>query len=111
MHHVQTHEMCRSVPAFHDGENMLVINPLDCGDCGCCVAECPIDAIVYDTDPLAEPWLKLNAQYSRLWPNVSADRGQTPPDADQFGAVTGKFDRFFSPEPGKGDVGSTARHL
>ena len=102
--HMKCVQVC-PVDAFHEGENMLVINPLHCTDCGCCVAECPIVAIVYDTDPLAEPWLELNAQYSQIWPNVTADRGQTPPDADQFGSMTGKFDHFFSPEPGKGDAG------
>jgi hypothetical protein len=98
------------VDAFHEGENMLVINPLDCVDCGCCIVECPIDAIVFDSDPRAEPWLELNARYSQLWPNVTTNGGQTPADADLFGSVTGKFDRYFSPEPGKGDIGSPVRH-
>ena len=107
------HMVCLEVcphDAFHEGENMLVINPLDCGDCGCCVVECPVDAIVYDTDPRAEPWLELNARYSQIWPNVTANRGQTPPDAQLFGSETEKFGRYFSPEPGKGDIGIPVRH-
>ena len=106
--HMACVEVC-PVDAFHEGENMLVINPLDCVDCGCCIVECPIDAIVFDSDPLAEPWLELNARYSQLWPNVTTDGGQTPPDADLFGSMTGKFDRYFSAEPGKGDIGSPVR--
>jgi ferredoxin len=99
------------VDAFYEGENMLVINPLECVDCGCCISECPIDAIVFDDDPLAEPWLELNAKYSKLWPNVTYDGGQSPPDAAQFQSVTGKFERYFSPNPGQGDVNAPIRRL
>lgn len=108
--HMKCVEVC-PIDAFHEGENMLVINPLHCTDCLCCIAECPIDAIAHDSDPRAEPWLGLNAQYSQLWPNVTADRGQTPRDADLFGSLTGKFDHFFSPRPGKGDAEPPVGHL
>jgi ferredoxin len=36
---------------FYEGENMLVINPDECIDCGVCEPECPEDAILPDTDP------------------------------------------------------------
>ena len=107
--HMVCVEVC-PVDAFHEGENMLVLNPLHCVDCQFCIAECPIDAIVSDTDPRAEPWLELNARYSQTWPNVTANRGQTPSDAHLFGSVTEKFGRYFSPKPGKGDIGSPATH-
>ena len=42
-------EVC-PVDCFYEGENMLVINPDECIDCGVCEPECPIDAIVADTD-------------------------------------------------------------
>jgi ferredoxin len=32
------------------GENMLVIHPDECIDCGVCVPECPVDAIKPDTE-------------------------------------------------------------
>jgi ferredoxin len=95
-------EVC-PVDAFYEGENMLVINPLECVDCGCCIEECPVDAIVFDTEPRAQPWIELNAQYSLLWPNIVAKGKQGLPDADQFRSETGKFDRYFSPEPGAGE--------
>ena len=102
--HMDCVEVC-PVDAFYEGENMLVINPMECVDCGCCVEECPIDAIVFDDDPQAEPWRAINAKYSTLWPNVTYNGGQTPPDASEFRTVTGKFDLYFSPNPGEGDVG------
>ena len=40
-------EVC-PVDCFYEGENMLVINPDECIDCGVCEPECPIDAIVSD---------------------------------------------------------------
>ena len=32
------------VDCFCEGENMLVIHPDDCIDCGVCEPECPVDA-------------------------------------------------------------------
>ena len=43
---------------------MLVIKPDECIDCGVCEPECPIDAIVPDTDAGNEKWLELNTKYS-----------------------------------------------
>ena len=40
-------EVC-PVDCFYEGENMLVINPDECIDCGVCEPECPINAIVAD---------------------------------------------------------------
>ena len=37
-------EVC-PVDCFYEGENMLVINPDECIDCGVCEPECPIDAL------------------------------------------------------------------
>ena len=42
-------EVC-PVDCFYEGENMLVINPDECIDCGVCEPECPIDAIKADSD-------------------------------------------------------------
>ena len=41
-------EVC-PVDCFYEGENMLVIKPDECIDCGVCEPECPIDAIQPDT--------------------------------------------------------------
>ena len=43
---------------------MLVIKQDECIDCGVCEPECPIDAIVMDTESGNEQWLELNKKYS-----------------------------------------------
>jgi NAD-dependent dihydropyrimidine dehydrogenase PreA subunit len=57
-------EVC-PVDCFYEGENMLVIHPEECIDCGVCEPECPVDAIKPDTEPGLERWLSLNAEYVR----------------------------------------------
>ena len=52
------------VDCFYEGENMLVIHPDECIDCGVCEPECPVDAIKPDTEPGLEKWLSLNADYA-----------------------------------------------
>jgi ferredoxin len=48
------------VDCFYEGENMLVIHPDECIDCGVCESECPVDAIKPATEPGLEKWLSLN---------------------------------------------------
>jgi ferredoxin len=52
-------------------ENMLVIHPDECIDCGVCEPECPVDAIKPDTEPGLDFWLDLNRKYSEIWPNIT----------------------------------------
>ena len=93
-------EVC-PVDCFYDGENMLVIHPDECIDCGVCEPECPPEAILPDSDPEADAWLELNREYSAIWPNINR-KGETPPDADDYMNVPGKYEKYFSPNPGKG---------
>ncbi len=90
----------RPVDCFYEGENMLVIHPDECIDCGVCVPECPAEAIFPDTDPSATPaWLALNHEFASVWPNIT--RKKAPPeDADDWNGVPGKFDAHFSSKPG-----------
>ena len=94
-------EVC-PVDCFYEGENMLVIHPDECIDCGVCEPECPVDAIKPDTEPGLEKWLDLNRQYSAVWPNITRKK-PAPPDADAFVNVPDKFAKYFSPNPGEGD--------
>ncbi len=93
-------EVC-PVDCFYEGNNMLVIHPDECIDCGVCEPECPVEAIQPDTVPDLEKWLELNAEYAKTWPNIS-QIGEAPADAKEFEDVPGKFEKFFDPTPGGG---------
>jgi ferredoxin len=89
-------EVC-PVDCFYAGENMLVIHPDECIDCGVCEPECPAEAIVPDSDPSAGDWAELNRTYAQQWPNLT--RKETPPtDADEWNGKPGKK-AHFSSEP------------
>ncbi len=92
-------EVC-PVDCFYEGENMLVIHPDECIDCGVCEPECPVEAIVPDTVGDMEKWVTVNRQYAEAWPNITR-KGEAPADADAFKDVGGKFEKFFSAEPAK----------
>src|SRR4030095_4273477 len=94
-------EVC-PVDCFYEGANMLVIHPDECIDCGVCEPECPVDAIKPDTEPGLEKWLEINAEYAKSWPNITIKR-DSPPDAKDFEGMEGKFEKYFSPNPGTGD--------
>ena len=94
-------EVC-PVDCFYEGENMLVIHPDECIDCGVCEPECPVDAIKPDTEPNLERWLEVNRQYSEAWPNITTKK-PAPPDADAFTKEPDKFAKYFTPNPGEGD--------
>jgi len=94
-------EVC-PVDCFYEGENMLVINPSECIDCGVCEPECPAEAILPDTEDGLEKWLEVNTEYSEKWPNITVKK-DSPTDADDFKGVEGKFEKHFSAEPGEGD--------
>ena len=77
-------EVC-PVDCFYEGENMLVINPDECIDCGVCEPECPIDAIVADVDyneKDKDKWLEINK------------------NSEEYKKVKNKFEKFFSEKPG-----------
>ncbi len=92
-------EVC-PVDCFYEGENMLVIHPDECIDCGVCEPECPAEAIKPDTVSGLESWLELNAQYSKTWPNIS-DKGTPPADHKDWDGKPGKLE-LLSPNPGDG---------
>lgn len=94
-------EVC-PVDCFYEGENMLVINPDECIDCGVCEPECPIEAILPDTDEAADKWIDLNAKYSEEWANITVKK-EPMPEAEEFKDVKGKLDKYFSAESGEGD--------
>lgn len=90
-------EVC-PVDCFYEGANMLVISPEECIDCGVCVPECPIDAIIPDTTPGTEKWVELNAQYAKQWPQITRQKSPLP-EADIWAEVSEKYPEHFDPQP------------
>src|SRR5882672_7586820 len=66
------------VDCFYEGENMLVIHPDECIDCGVCVPE-----------------------YPKIWPNIMVKKAP-PPDSKEWEGKPDKL-QYFSPNPGAGD--------
>jgi len=98
--HTDCVEVC-PVDCFYEGENMLVIHPDECIDCGVCEPECPVEAIVPDTEDGADKWVEVNAKYAAAWPNIT-QKIDAMPDAEKFAEEKGKFENHFSEKPGEG---------
>ena len=94
-------EVC-PVDCFYEGENMLVIHPDECIDCGVCEPECPPEAILPDTEPGAEVWVALNQELAEIWPNIT-QKIDALPEADAKCDETGKFEIYFTKKPGSGN--------
>ena len=99
--HTDCVEVC-PVDCFYEGENMLVIHPDECIDCGVCEPECPVEAIKPDTEPDLDKWLEVNREYSEKWPNITVKKDALP-DADDHAEEKGKYAKHFSSKPGEGD--------
>ncbi len=104
--HMDCVEVC-PVDCFYEGENMLVINPLECIDCGVCEPECPVDAIVPDNALSPDKqayWELFNQKYADQWPVITQARPEdVPKDAEKWNGVPNKVEEHFSEKPGKGD--------
>ena len=73
------------VDCFHEGPNMLVIDPEECIDCTLCVSECPVEAIFAEDDVPVEQrdFIAINAELAEQWPQIT-ERQEAPADADQW---------------------------
>jgi ferredoxin len=72
-------EVC-PVEAFHEGPDMLYINPETCIDCDVCVAQCPVEAI-YPEDHVPDQWrqyIRLNAEQCEQYPTLSEKKDPLP---------------------------------
>ncbi|MEU3548406.1 ferredoxin FdxA [Streptomyces longwoodensis] len=88
------------VDCFHAGENMLVIHPYECIDCGACVPECPVSAI-FEQSELPAKWveyIELNLEYADKWPVITSKAG-APSDWENWRDVEPKR-QHFNPAPG-----------
>jgi ferredoxin len=83
------------VDCFYEGPNFLVINPDECIDCGVCIPECPVDAIVPDNDVNTDviEWLEINTRLSKKWPVITKKKDPLP-DAEEWKDRTNKLDQL-----------------
>lgn len=81
--HTDCVEVC-PVDCFHEGPNFLSIDPDECIDCGVCIPECPINAIV-EGDESSEDyqfWFDLNSRLSNKWPVITKKKLALPEAAE-----------------------------
>ena len=90
--HTDCVEVC-PVDCFYEGDNMLVINPDECIDCGVCVPEWPVDAIIEDTEDIDNKWYKLNEEYSNKWSNITKKKDPLP-DAEKYKDEENKLEKY-----------------
>ncbi len=83
-------EVC-PVDCFHEGPNMLVIDPDECIDCTLCEPECPVEAIFSEDEVPADQkdFIPLNGELAKKWP-VITEVGTPPADADAWAKITEK---------------------
>ncbi|MBL8565381.1 MAG: ferredoxin family protein [Hyphomicrobiaceae bacterium] len=86
-------EVC-PVDCFYEGEQMLVIHPDECIDCGVCEPECPAEAIKADTEPGLDSWLALNAAMALVLPQIT-ERKEPPADREQWLGVENKLELVY----------------
>ena len=79
------------VDCFREGENMLVIDPKECIDCGACVPACPTEAIFLDEDVPAKwaEYTSLNKELAKVWPAITTQKSPLP-EAEEYRAVQNK---------------------
>ena len=88
--HTSCVEVC-PVDCFYEGENMLVINPDECIDCGVCEPECPIDAI----EPMDDGELvEFNRKWATKWPNITKAKDPLP-DHEKYKDEPDKIKKYF----------------
>lgn len=101
-------EVC-PVNCFYEGENMLVINPDECIDCGVCEPECPVEAIQPESESLID-FMELNREFSKKWPNISIKKDPLP-EANKYTNETDKFKKYFSDKPWKNETDKFKKYL
>ena len=88
-------EVC-PVEAFHEGPEILYINPDTCIDCNACVPVCPVEAIYADgqVPERYKSWTQVNADECKTHPIIDRKKPPLP------GALT--LDEWKAKDAGKG---------
>ena len=56
-------------PGDYKGEQFMIIDPEECIDCGACLPECPVGAIV-ESEEQSPDWAEFNRQAAAIWPSA-----------------------------------------
>ena len=69
--HTQCVAVC-PVDCFHEGEDSLWIDPVECIDCAACIPECPEKAIfaLADVPEKSKACIAMNEEKSRIYPVI-----------------------------------------
>ena len=75
------------VECFFDAGEILVVHPDECIDCGACVPECPVEAVLPEEE-ISEPELseELREKFTKAFPNM-----EIPKREIDFGEFNTKF--------------------
>jgi ferredoxin len=89
--HTDCVEVCPT-DCFSEGGNFLVIDPDRCVDCGLCEIECPVSAIMSESELPKEKlhYLALNQELSVAWPRITQKK-EALPDAGEWASRTDKM--------------------
>ena len=88
------------VECFYEGENLLVIHPDECIDCGACEPACPTKAI-FPEESLPAKWneyVQLNADLCKTWPNITEQKKPLP-GADEAAKEENKIEALSLDPP------------
>jgi ferredoxin len=71
------------VNCFHEGPDMLYIDPEECIDCNACVVECPPVAIWPDVELPEDKfqWIEINGEMSQQYPVLYQSRKASAGDS------------------------------
>ena len=94
--HTDCVEVC-PVDCFYEVDDMLVINPIECIDCGVCEPECPVDAIVPEQalpEGERERWYAINEVLSEQGKNITEVKDELE-DAEKWNGIPNKYEMFI----------------
>ena len=61
------------VECFYEGEDILLIHPEECIDCGACIEPCPVKAI-FPGDEVPEKWKFYTEINAKFFPDKNDDK-------------------------------------
>lgn len=85
---------------FFEGPNFLVIHPDECIDCSICVGECPVNAIVEESEVPADQahFIQINREFSHdpRWTRITSTKKPLP-DHESWATVENKLHLLQKP--------------